>query len=262
MSTSNTAAYYLDGDSALMRLRPGGSPERIRDLPGTSSVHAVFSVSPDDRRIAIALLTYGPTPSGPGMASANYQGMKLYVEDLAGSNHVDLFASATAVEWPVGWHGGDLVIAVSLSQVPGLGLDPFPYFAFRGIQVADAATGARKASLCSSIGEHGPATPAGVLCNSSVRSDWAGAETPTGVPSCVIGLLQPGGTAIACEDRLWSGGSSRPLPAQPIGWVGPGHLVLRAPSGLEVFDIASGATQPLDTPLTFGSSALSIPGGL
>ena len=267
VSTSNTAAYYLDGDSALMRLRPGGSPVHIRDLAGSSFVHAVFAVSPDDRRIAVALLTYGPTPSGPGVVDANYQGMKLYVEDLAGSNHVDLFASSTAVEWPVGWHGAGLVMAVSLKQIPGLGLNSRPYYAFVGIHVVDAANGVRKATLCGGSVELGPATQAGVLCSASnyfVRSDWVGKETPTIIEVCAGPALQPNGEDIACADFggnfLWSGGISRPLPAPPIGWVGSNHLVLNPPSGAEVFDVASGTIELVDAATAW--TVLAIPGGL
>ena len=270
VSTSDTAVYYLDGDSALMRLRPAGSPEHVRDLPGTSSVHVAFAVSPDDRRIAVALLTYGPTPSG-GFPQADYRGMKLYVENLDASHHVDLFDSPTVAEWPVGWHGGDLVVAVSLTQIPGLGLNPHPYYAFGGIHVVDAATGSRKATLCGGSSALGPATPAGVLCEEGgkvVESDWAGRETPTGISDCLFVALQPDGASIACGDLpggvglLWSGASSRPLPASPIGWVGPGHLLLTLPqSGAdELFDLVSGTTQPIDA--LVAGTLLAIPGGL
>lgn len=65
VSTTNDALFYLDGNSALMRLQPGGTPVHVRDLPGTASVRVAFAVTPDDKRIAFATLTYGPTPSGP-----------------------------------------------------------------------------------------------------------------------------------------------------------------------------------------------------
>lgn len=267
VSTSDTAVYYLDGDSALMRLRPGGSPEHVRDLPGSSSVHAAFAVSPDDKRIAVSLLTYGPTPSGPGVTIANYSGMKLYVEDLDGSHHIDLFNSPTVAEWPVGWHGAALVIAVSLKQIPGLGSDPLPYYAFGGISVVDAATGVRKASLCSGATELGLATPAGVLCAKApiVESDWAGKETSTGI-GCSRAALQPGGASIACtvfgeNSLLWSSGSTRTLPAPPVGWVGRDHLLLSSSqTGAQLFDVGSGTMQPVDVVAAWTVGA--IPGGL
>lgn len=271
VSTSNTAVYYLDGDSALMRLRPGGSAEHVRDLPGSSSVHAAFAVSPDDQRIAVSLLAYGPTPSGPGVASANYNGMKLYVEDLDGSHHVDLLDSATVAEWPVGWHDGDVVIAVGSTQVMGLALNPYPYFAFGGIHVADAASGARKATLCGGSQVLGLAAPAGVLCagaTGTVESDWLGKATPTGL-QCNWAGLQPGGAEVACTqfaaagtpNLLWSGGSSRPLPAPPIGWVGPDHLLLSSSQpGAQLYDVGSGTTQPIEMVADWTVGA--IPGGL
>ncbi len=268
VSTSNSAVYYLDGDSALMRLRPGGSPEHVRDLPGTPSVHAAFAVSPDDSRIAIALLTYGPTPAGPGVAKANYIGMTLYVEDLDGSHHVDLFSSPTIAEWPVGWHGSDLVIAVSLAQIPGLGLDPHPYYAFAGIHVADASTGTRKASLCNGSAVLGLATAAGVLCaapDGTVESDWSGNVTPTGL-QCSSAELQPGGASIACAafgetPFLWSAGSKHTLPAPPLCWVGANDLILDSPqTGALLYHVASGTTQQIQALATWTVGA--IPGGV
>lgn len=286
VSTSNDAVYYLDGDSSLMRLQPGGAPAHLRDLPGTASVRVSFAVSPDDKRIAIAELTYGPAPTGPGASAPNYLGMKLYVEDLDGSHHVDLFASPTVAEWPVGWHGSDLVIAVGLgADVPGGSLVPYPYFAFGGIHLVDAATGVRKATLCGGLPAIGLATPQGLLCAKGngigpttvtpvpmTDSDWSGKETAIGL-NCIFGALQPSGSDIACDTgtggELSIGGSKRPLPAPSVGpdpftplcWVGDDHLLLKSPyTGPVLFDIGTGAMQPIDTLADWTVGA--IPGGL
>ena len=61
----------MTGDATLMRLRWGGRPEHVHDLPGTPSKHEVFTVSADDRRVGVGLPAYGPTPTGPGLATAN-----------------------------------------------------------------------------------------------------------------------------------------------------------------------------------------------
>lgn len=282
VSTSNSSAYYLDGDSVLMRLRPGGAPEHLRDLPGTATVVAAFAVSPDDRRIAIALLTYGAANVG-----SSYQRMTLYVEDLDGSHHVDLFSSSTVVEWPVGWHAGDLVIAVGVTQLPAGGgsLVPYPYFAFGGIHVVDAATGIRKASLCGGLPAVGLATPAGVLCAKGngigpttvtpvpvAKSDWSGKETAAGM-SCIYGALQPSGEEIACDTGnggvVSSAGGARPLPAPsigpdpfaPLGWVGDDHLLVKSLyTGPVLLDLNTGATQTVDALVDW--TVGTIPGGL
>jgi hypothetical protein len=259
-----------------MRLQPGRTPVHVRDLPGSASVRVSFAVSPDDSRIAIATLSYGPTPTGPGVGGPNYLGMKLYVEDLDGSHHVDLFSSPTVAEWPVGWHGSDLVIAVSSPQVPGLGLDPQPYFAFSGIHIADASTGDRKASLCSGWPVLGLATSAGVLCaapSGTVESDWAAHVSPTGL-ECSSAQLQPGGADIVCAafgqaPFISSGGSRRPLPTPSLGpdpfaplcWVGHDHLLLKSPyTGPVLWDVGKGTTQTVDTLADW--TVGQIPGGL
>lgn len=282
VSTSNTSAYYLDGDSALMRLRPGSAPEHVRDLSGTATVVSVFAVSPDDRRIAIAVLTYAAANVG-----SSYQRMTLYVEDLDGSHHVDLFSTSTVIEWPVGWHHGDLVIAVGVTVLPvgGRSLVPYPYFAFGGIHVVDAATGIRKASLCGGFPAVGIATPAGVLCAEGngvgptkvtpvpiAESDWSGKETATGM-SCIYGALQPSGEEIACDTGtggvVLNAGSQRPLPTPstgrdpfaPLLWVGHNHLLVKSPyTGPVLLDINTGATQTVDT--LVGWPVGAIPGGL
>jgi hypothetical protein len=259
-----------------MRLRPGGVPEHLRDFPATTSVHAAFAVSPDDQRIAIALLTYGPTPTGPESGTANYQGMKLSVEDLDGSHHVDLFSSSTVAEWPVGWHVSDLVIAVSSPQIGGLGLDPYPYYAFAGIHVVDSLTGARKATLCSGSAVLGLATSAGILCAAPgglAESDWAGHVTPMGL-QCSSAQLQPGGADIVCgafgqAPFVSSAGTRHPLPAPSLGpdpftplcWVGHDHLLLKSPyTGPVLFDVGTGTTHTADILADWTVGA--IPGGL
>ena len=248
-----------------MRLRPGGAPEHVRDLPGTPSQHAVFAVSADDRRVAVALLKYGPTPSGPGLASPNYQGMTLSVEDLTGGNHVDIFSSATAAEWPVGWRGTDLVVAAGEPQTTGLGLNPIPYYALKGLHLVDAATGVRKGALCEGSPALGLATTGGIVCalpGGAAIADWSGHNSPIG-ESCMTALLQPVGKSVACGDSagnfIIAAGSRRKLPAPPIAWIGSGHVLLGSAAGRLLYDVTSSTARSLDLPATYQLAA--IPGG-
>jgi len=289
-STTNDAVYYLNGQ-ALMRLQPGGTPMRIRDLPGGTSVRMAFAVSPDDKKIAIAILTFAASSPGPSSTAPKYLGMKLFVEDLDGSHHVDLFSSTTVAEWPVGWHGSDLVIAVG-AGLNGYGgsLIPDPYFAYAGIHVADAATGQRKATLCGGLPAVGLGTSKGILCAKEnglgpttitpvpmAFSDWSGKETDLGL-SCINGGLQPAGDDIACDTN--SGGfvvnpdgakQPFPTPSGPavgwgdsyslVGWLGHDHLLLwsrEAPTVL--YDIVAGTTQQVD--VRPDAMVGAIPGGL
>jgi len=284
-STTNDATYYLNGNG-LMRLQPGGTPVHIRDLPGSSSVRVAFAVSPDDKRIAIATLTSAPTSSSPSPDVPKYLGMKLFVEDLDGSNHVDIFSSTTVAEWPVGWHGSDLVIAVG-AGLYGFGgsLTPYPYFAFDGIHVADSTTGRRTATLCAGLPAVGLATSRGVLCAKTnglgptittpvamALSDWSGKETDLGV-SCIYGGLQPAGDDIACDTNsggfvMSPDGAEQPLPTPSTGpdpynlvcWVGHDHLLLTSRYvGAVLYDIAARTTQQLD--IRADMSVGAIPGG-
>ncbi len=287
-STTRDAVYYLYGN-ALMRLQPDGTAEHIRDLPVSANVHVGFAVSPDDKRIAIATLAFAPMPSPtPASGEPKYLGMKLFVEDLDGSHHVDIFSSTTVAEWPVGWHGADLVIAVHDNPHGFAGsLTPDPYFAFGGIHVAAAATGVRKATLCGGLPAVGLATPKGVLCAKEnelgsttitpvpmALSDWSGQETDTGL-RCVNGGLQPDGDDIACDTGnggvvLSPGGNTQPFPTPPIGpwqwymfvcWVGHDHLLLEGRGGgAALYDVVAGTTQQLD--LRADATLGVIPGGL
>jgi len=289
-STTNDAVYYLNGQ-ALMRMQPGGAPAHIRDLPGSPSTRMAYAVSPDDKRIAIAILTFATTSSSPSPTLPKYLGMKMFVEDLNGSNHVDIFSSATVAEWPVGWHGSDLVIAIGAGPYGfGGSLIPEPYFAAAGIHVADSATGQRRATLCGGLPAVGLGTSRGILCAKGnglgpttitpvpmALSDWKGQETDLGI-SCINGGLQPAGDDIACDTN--SGGfvmnpdgekQSFPAPSGPavgfgdwysfVGWVGHDHLLLwsrAAPTVL--YDIATGISQQVDVRPDVMIGA--IPGGL
>src|SRR5712692_2059057 len=107
-SASRTRLYYLNGGSEVRFLAPDGTSGTVTRITIRASEQAGFAVSPDDLLIAVAILSYTPLPE------ATYTGMRLYVEDLnKGGRHVDVFSSRTVVEFPIGWTGGRLILAVS-----------------------------------------------------------------------------------------------------------------------------------------------------
>src|SRR5258708_15491096 len=115
-----------------------------------SSPAAVFAVSPDDSRIAVAVITF-PFPAKT----------RIYVEGLAGGgHHIDLFSSGTVLEWRVGWHQGHLVIAVGANAHPQNSYDGFIY-GYSGYHVADGSTGTRLATVCEGYIASVPPGPAG-----------------------------------------------------------------------------------------------------
>jgi hypothetical protein len=264
ISASNSRVYYLDGDSSVMFLRPDGTTGAATTISVDSNSAAVFAVSPDDSRIAVAVITY-PYPAKT----------RLYVEDLTGGgHHIDLFSSGTVLEWPVGWHEGHLVIAVGANGHPQNALDAFIY-GERGYHVADASTGTRLATICDGYTAIDPPVPAGTVCASLtsaayVVTDWTGATRPAPADDgCGGGALSPDGLMIAdCQ------GSPRIVTlvvrdgtriatqysGAPVGWIDNTHLVLRADnSDLSIVDARAFTTTPIQAQGFFGGT---IPGAL
>ena len=69
-------------------------------IPGSTTAHAGFAVSPDDSRIAVSVIDYG----------ASQPVVRLFVGPLTGQL-VQIFSSTSDFVWPVGWHAGKLVLA-------------------------------------------------------------------------------------------------------------------------------------------------------
>src|SRR5579859_787667 len=117
VSATKTRVYYLIDGAELDFVASDGTSGAVRRLAVKANQQAGIAVTPDGSRIAVAILTYTlpPPVSGPGVSSPpKYDGMDLYVEDVSdGSHHVEIFASSTAAEFPVGWIGGKLVVALS-----------------------------------------------------------------------------------------------------------------------------------------------------
>jgi hypothetical protein len=262
MSASNSRLYYLDGDSSVMFLRPDGSTGAATTISVDSNSAAVFAVSPDDSRIAVAVITY-PYPAKT----------RLYVEDLTGGgHHIDLFSSGSVLEWPVGWHQGHLVIAVGINAAPQNAWDGFVY-AFSGYHVADASTGTRVATICDGYDASNPPVPAGTVCSnssSSIVSDWSGATRPAPADvGCAGGALSPDGSMIAdCQGNprvvTFVVGDGTRIATQysgtPLGWIDSTHVVLKADnSDLSIVDARAFTTTPVQAQGFFGGT---IPGAL
>jgi hypothetical protein len=232
LSASGSAVYYLDGDANLRFLRPDGTQGAVKTLPVDASSAAVFAVSPDDRRIAVAIITY-PYPAKT----------RIYVEDLYGTtNHVELFSSSTVMEWPVGWHQGQLVLGVGLNAAPQNAYEGFAYDE-AGYHVANPSTGTRLATICANGFTGGPPVPAGTVCRTSSDYsvlDWSGAShsVPVG-DQCRAGAVSPDGLFVAdfCTNGLvrvvteTGGVTETPYTATPLGWIDRLHVVVVAHSG-------------------------------
>jgi hypothetical protein len=160
VSTSDTRVYFMDAQGVIHFLGPAGDSGRVTTVPApTASRRATFAVSPDDRRIAVVVATYSTTGASTS----------LYVEDLnGGRNHINLFSeTGSRTLWAVGWHGiNNLVVGVVVTCTQGGG----PLCCGIGeLHVVDPATATRRFTLgsFSSCPIAGPASPAGVVCQSS-----------------------------------------------------------------------------------------------
>jgi hypothetical protein len=250
-SATRTRVYFLSGGSEVHYLAPDGSAGVVTRVPLAAHQQAGIAVSPDDKRIAVAILTY--TPNGDQTVSnpAAYDGMRLYVEDLVGGgHHRDIFASTQVAEFPIGWISGQLLIAVSRPICcQTLAINPYGATSYH---VVDAATGDRLVDLCSSsAGPVGPVEPFGTACweqSGGARFQrWDGSSfpAPTEVPSplhYLVALSPDGGKVAVGGDviRVMQGG--RPDDALGVGgfaygWLDAWHLVYE-PVGetIRVFD--------------------------
>lgn len=288
-SASATRVYYLQGCCEVHFLTPTGETGLTTRLPGTPQAQVVFAVSPDDRRIAVSVLERNAE------AFFSLTHVRLYVEDLAGGgHHVDLLNSNNDFVWPVGWHGGNVVVAVgppAVQQAP-----PNPYDSFGGYRLIDATTGAVRASFATEgCLPTGPLSAAGSACREQqgwASMDWRGAVShhfraqgpadgysalsplgdevavccgsgpPASVPGSFQGIIGPAGNVpIAVQGTWWD-----------PGWIDETHLAIRVsapynkftnptplPDQVFVYDLVSRAmTLVKDS----GFYAGRLPGGL
>lgn len=225
-STSGTRVYYLDGDREVKSLTLDGKTAHVTYVPGEAHIHAAFAVSPDDRRIAISTISY----------NFGAPQLRLYVEDLDASNHLELFSSSSVFAWPVGWHEGKIVLAIGdpyeTPQAQAVAAHPWcepllgacvadnPYAATHGYHLVDPTNANRLATLgsdkCHVIGL---LTSAGAVCRESSfaggvitptnecrpelticlrLADWSGTVTDwTTIATIWIGALSTDGTRMA-----------------------------------------------------------------
>ncbi len=253
-SASLSRLYYLNGGSEVRYLEPNGNSGSATRISLGAREQAGFAVSPDDKRIAVSILSYTPASvNSTGPASPTYNGMRLYVEDLqGGGHHIDIFSSTTAVEFPIGWTDGHLVVAVSSTPECCQALPLNPYAA-SSYHVVNPDNGDRLVSLCdASYGPSGPVEPVGVMCiehqDGPSFKHWDGSPFPP--PSAVqlsfqyLNALSPDGKRAAVggadsmrvmdvyDDRL-------PVSGYLFGWLDLNHLVFQKEGAavLSMFDL-------------------------
>lgn len=249
VSVSRTGVYYADS-TAIKFLGPDGSTRTVMPYPGGSQTAAGFAVSPDDRRIAVALLAF--------RSSDNFQAsLDLYVEDLGGANRVELFASTTVTEWPVAWENGDLVLAVGPAVVGNASSNP--YNGFAGYHLVDPTTGNRLVTMRTDC-LFGPLEAVGTACSSPTSG--VGAQAFDGSYRAFASssgqqlflALSPDGSQIAGRPGALgspivlfhsTGGSVSMLNGIPMGWIDDQHLVSTNGIDRSIVDVTSQSVTPI-----------------
>lgn len=273
VGVSRSRIYYLDGDRDVRYLKADGTTGLAASLPGSAQVHAAFAVSPDDSRIAVALLDYSVSPVA----------LSLYVEDVGGAHHAVIFTSNTKYVWPVAWHSGQLVVAYigpnaapfkskvyfySSRDLTNYPYGPNPYGGIN-FHVIDPVTAVREV-IISGGGASGLLAKAGTAVVQGEGVDWAGNRIAWDSPNdygsfSAAGSLSPDGKMIAacCPQPgssghlvIWyPGGRTRLIrvvvtSADWVGWLDNSHLVTgfyqSADGSPSVVDVSSNAATPVD----------------
>ena len=231
-SMSSSRVFYLNSSSEVWFLAPDGSTGQITTIPVAADEQAGFAVSPDEQRIAVAIFKYPD--------ATTYGGMRMYVEDLrGGGHHFDIFSSATAAEFPIGWVGANLVVAVSVpSCCPNLALNPYIASEYH---VVDPQTGRRLETICAGAPPRGPVVAAGAMClppeggaPSFVRWDGSAFSSPGAIPDAgqFLEALSPDGTHVLVGGspiRVFGAGSDFrfDMNGWAIGWIDATHVIVR-----------------------------------
>ncbi|HMJ39602.1 MAG TPA: hypothetical protein VK606_08615 [Verrucomicrobiae bacterium] len=220
-SASNDEVYFRDGDTRIRMVVPPGSAADVTSVPGGPNIISFFSVSPDDQQIAVFTENVS---SGTGIDE------RLYVEDLhGGGHHVDIYTTQVPKDergttlWPMGWHGGALVLAVFRACTSeASGLQP------REWHVSNAVSGARVATISGtncvlstwpSAGGVGCMDPQGV----TTLYNWAGKVVSVTGPG-IQGAGSTTGLSPAGQSIFFSTGTSlgQSTPTTRIVQLGPG----------------------------------------
>jgi len=280
VSASDGHVYFREG-SAIRMVVPPSTKVDVTTVPNSSSVISMFSVRPDDQKIAVVVVD----TSSPTAVTT-----RLYVEDLVGGgHHADIYSTSAPKSsnpttlWPMGWHQGNLVLAVAPACVGGPRAGPTEW------HVSSAVTANRVATIKGSNCQMSIwPSPAGVACGQgsapTTLYDWGGkvaGVTAPGISFTISDLgLSPAGRSV-----YFMGGGTRIVQLGPgpyatvdnhaaCGWIDEDHLLsidaviqfpAETPGNVEVRTTATALPQSAQPdPSTSASSGCAgrFPGGL
>ena len=265
-STSDSRLYYEDGNTNIDYLTATGQHGVAFTISRPTGAEVAFAVSPDDTRVAVAVLTNWEDATGNG-GEPPYSS-HMYLMAMGGGIQQTLFdgtgSSSTApLTWPVGWDGDNLVVAQTLpgdftGYYPGTGPCAMGTDCSSQLRVFNPATRTLGPPLCAEeagVITIGSPTAAGIACmpigtagdpaKKLESVSWSGVITSfgTNIPgSC---LLSPHGAVIACPSDLVEDATGQhtiraqafrasgvvqripnPLDFQLIGWIDGNDVVV------------------------------------
>lgn len=302
VSTSNTRAYFLDEGGIKWLQEDGQTGLALGPLSPRANVAVGFAVSPDDSKVAINAIDYSSSPLvqhltvtpvgasvspvGPSVSpvGASGRGAEIYTAAAPASN-------PTAAVWPMGWHGGDIVLAYHVgtcSQGGGPGLADA-----KSYHVVDSTTADREVTIGedsgSACGLMGLPTPAGIPCGSyqgigavgtevrtwtgglrGIYGAWflPGGLSPSG--DAYVGVFQSAPSAQPALTLIRAKGNAVPIAGVsesvlwPVMWIDDGHFFIGGLRPHEQGRVFASNPEPLpSTPVAVGGVPVArIPGSL
>ena len=266
-SVSSTHVYFLDGETQVRALAPDGSVTDIKNIQAPANSQVMFAVSPDDSRIAVAIITLATTEHPPQSFTE-----QMYVEDLrTTTNRVVLYTSTTQPEWPLAWRLRALVVALGGPDMWGSGGNPY---GATGYEVLDPSTGAVQATLDCAFGH---VVHAGSVCldggcpdtsrcqpTTAALQRWDGRKVPLPLPVEATYVFtafdytqlspDPSGSLLAADvviDPKTSGDTKTvvvrdgkvvftTLVGAPQGWLDGTHLIVSNTGSVYIDDVVTG----------------------
>lgn len=267
-TTSNTRAYYLDGGTSVRYLAPDGSTGKVAEIPADASTRSFFAVSPDDRRIAVSVLDYSSPP---------IVHMRFYVQDLTGGPQEPVRIATNLFFWPIGWHGGQVVVQVG-QPIPQTLYGAYPDGAI-DILLIDPLTGSSvSVAGTTCLPQPSLATPAGIACSADGGATfrvigWDGKNASFSGPLGGGGVsLSTDGSRVATTDAkgtviIESRAGSSPTPTPAVGypgesgWIDSSHFLYRLAGSAQeaIYDTTRNSIAPLAVE---GHVVARLPGGL
>ena len=245
-STSDSRLYYEDGNTNIDYLTSTGQHGVAFTVNRPTGAEVAFAVSPDDSRVAVAVLTNFNGDAPPYTSH-------MYLMAMGGGIEQTLFdgnskSSTAPLTWPMGWDGDNLVVSQTLSAYftgysAGTGPCSSGVDCSSQLRVFNPANKTFAPPLCAGDTEMitiGSPTAAGIACVPAYSGanpqelravSWSGVITSFGSYINGYCMLSPHGAVIACpSDLVEDATGQHTIPAEAFR---AGGVVQKIPNPLD-----------------------------